>query len=204
MLDADPQTSPCAVYARSARDRVHRGCRERINEHLTELPRLYRNLEDVLQPGRHGGDGRTATRAAPLPRNAAALDLRGSGGIEGVLASWAADLCEREDWPLHRYGNVQAAVDGYAELLRLNLTVICDEHPAVREFAHELRRLVGRARWLLPDEQEPIRFAVCCSTPGCAGVLKVTPAAAGARCNRCSTQYGAEVLKLPLAERSAA
>jgi hypothetical protein len=198
-----PDAWPCEICCRPAAHRVHDGCRQQIRETLIELPTLYADLADALEPARRGAGGRTGSgRTAPIPCNLETLDLRARGGIEGVLATWSADLCEREGWQLPQYGTVDAAVDGYAGLLLQNLDVICDEHPAVREFAAELRQIAGQARRLITGEKPPRRIPVACP---CGTVLKVTLDTPGIRCGGCEVQYGhAEVLQLPMAERSAA
>lgn len=203
MLDTPtPASWPCAVCDRPSVPRVHDGCRERIRDNLDALPGLYRELAASLEPGRRGAEGRSATRSAPLPCNLDALDLRSRGGIEGVLASWNADLCEREGWAHRDYGNVETAVGHHAMQLSMNLSLICDEHPAVREFADEIRQITGQARRLTTGEKPPRRIGVQC---GCGTVLRVTLDTPGVRCSGCGEQYGhAEVLGLPLAERAAA
>lgn len=202
-LDADPQSWPCAVCLRPSQPRVHDGCRQHIRDNLLELPGLYRQLEDALHPSRRGSNGRAATRTAPLPCNLDALDLRARGGIEGILGSWARDLYERERWPdFPQYGTVGTAVDGYAQILLTNLTTICDEHPAVKEFANELRQIAGQAQRLITGERPPRRVTVTCP---CGDTMRVTLDTPGARCPGCSEQYGhAEVLQLPMAQRAAA
>lgn len=200
-LDDAPETQPCAVCDRPARERVHRGCRDRIDAHLRELPQLYRQLGPALVPGRRGGDGRTGTRTAPLPCNEAALDLIGRGGIEGVVGGWARDLCEREQWDIPQFGTIVATVDWACGILGLNLAMICDEHPAVREMADELKSVVGQARRIITGEKPPRRIGVACH---CGRTLKVTLDTPGTRCPDCGTQYGhSEALRLPLAERRA-
>lgn len=202
MLDDAPETEPCAVCDRAARERVHRGCRERIEADLRELPDLYRQLGPALIPGRRGGDGRSGTKAAPLPCSLDALDLLGRGGIEGVVGGWARDLCERERWDIPQFGTIAATVDWSCGVLILNLGMICDEHPAVREMAHELRQIAGQARRLITGEKPARRVPVTCT---CGHVLRITIDTAGVRCPGCSTQYGhSEALQLPLAERRAA
>jgi hypothetical protein len=193
----------CELCFRPAATRVHDGCKQKIRDNLTRLPSLYAALADALQPTRRGDGGRASSgRTAPIPCNLEALDLRARGGIEGVLATWAADLCEREQWQLPQYGTIEAAVNGYADLLLRNLTTICDEHPAVREFAAEIRQIVGQASRLTTGEKPPRRIPVQC---GCGTVLRITIDTPGARCPGCETQYGhAEVLQLPMAERTAA
>lgn len=200
MLDA-PQSYPCAVCDRPSVPRVHPGCQDRIRENLDALPGLYRQLAEALVPGRRGGDGRSATRSAPLPCSIEALDLRARGGIEGVLASWAADFYEREGWTLPQYGSVEAAVQGYSGILVINLRLLCDEHPAIRELADEVRQISGQARRIITGEAPPRKVPVACP---CGRVLRVTLDTPGERCG-CGQQYGHhELFRLPLAERRAA
>jgi hypothetical protein len=198
----DDDLAPCAVCDRPARERVHRGCREQMADALRELPGLYRQLGDALTPGRRGGDGRTGTRTAPLPCNLDSLDLRGRGGIEGVVGGWARDLCEREQWDVPDYQSVQAVVDWSCAILHANLGMICDEHEAVKEIADELRQISGQARRIVTGEKPPRRVPVQCT---CGWTLRITLDTAGVRCPACETSYGhSEALRLPLAERRAA
>ncbi|MFD5798638.1 hypothetical protein ACFWIO_34930 [Streptomyces diastatochromogenes] len=198
----DDETIPCAVCDKPARERVHRGCRERMAEALRQLPQLYRRLGDSLAPGRRGGDGRSGTRHAPLPCSVETLDLRSRGGIEGVVGGWARDLCEREQWDVPAYQSVIAIVDWACAILLTNLPMICDEHDAVKEIAQELAHITGQAQRIITGEKPPRRIGVQCS---CGHTLKVTLDTAGVKCPACSTQYGhSEALRLPLAERRAA
>lgn len=197
-----PASWPCAVCDRPSVPRVHDGCRDRIRDNLDALPQLYRDLAEVLAPGRRGGDGRTGTRSAPMPCSLDVLDLRSRGGLEGVLAGWAADLCEREQWTFPQYGTVEAAVEAYAGILLINLPMICDEHPAVRELAEEIRSVANQARRLVTGERPPRRIGVQCA---CGHVLRITLDVPGARCPSCNVQYGhTELMSLPLAERRVA
>lgn len=198
-----PQSWPCAVCHRPSRPRVHDGCRDRIAGYLLELPSLYRQLADVLQPGRRGNTVRSGTRAAPLPCNLDALDLRARGGIEGVLGSWERDVVDILGWAPSPYrGTVEQAVMDSATFLHLQLPWICEEHPAVKEFASELRQTVAQAERLITGESPPRRITVACP---CGGLLRVTLDTPGAKCGGCETQYGhAEVLRLPMAVRAAA
>ncbi|MCD9194237.1 DUF7341 domain-containing protein [Streptomyces albireticuli] len=200
---AAPAPWPCAICDRLARARVHDGCRAKVDEHLAELPGLYRELSEALEPGRCGGGGRPGSRTAPLPVNLAALDLRARGGIEGVLTSWERDAREILGWaPVPFRGSIEQQVDGAARFLRVNLAWICEEHPAVREFADEIRQIAGHARALVTGETPERRVTVACP---CGGTLRVTLSTPGARCGGCGQQYGhTEALRLPVAERRAA
>jgi hypothetical protein len=198
----DDDLAPCAVCDHPARERVHRGCQQQMADALRELPSLYRQLADALTPGRRGGDGRTGTRTAPLPCNLDSLDLRGRGGIEGVVGGWARDLCEREQWDVPDYQSVQAVVDWSCTILGLNLTLLCDEHSAIKEIAGELRQISGQARRIVTGEKPPRRVPVICP---CGWTLRVTLDTSGVKCPGCETQYGhGDIFRLPLAERRAA
>ncbi|MEU3528867.1 hypothetical protein AB0E62_34300 [Streptomyces sp. NPDC038707] len=203
IYDVAPETVPCAVCDRAARERVHRGCRDRMADDLRDLPQLYRQLAVALLPGRRGdGPAVSSTPGSSMPSNEDALDLRSRGGIEGVVGGWARDLCDRENWDVPAYQSVQAIVDWACTVLLTNLGVICDEHPAVKEIAQELGKVTAQARGLVTGEKQPRKIGVCCP---CGRTLKITIDTAGVRCPSCSAQYGhSEALRLPLAERRAA
>lgn len=202
MIDT-PQYWPCAICLRPSVPRVHPGCRDRVQENLEVLPGLYRALERALAPARPGDSGgRPGSGSAPIPVSLEVLDLRARGGIEGVVGGWARDLCERERWPIPPLGSVEAIVVWGTSLLHRNLPMICDEHPAVKEIADELRQITGQAERLVTGERPPRRIPVACP---CGTTLRVTLDTAGARCPGCETQYGhSEVLQLPMAERRVA
>jgi hypothetical protein len=201
--DDATETTPCAVCDKPARERVHRGCRQHMAEALKELPRLYRQLAGALIPGRRGdGPAVSGSPGSSMPPNEDALDLRSRGGIEAVVGGWARDLCDRERWDIPACQSVQAIVDWSCGLLLANLSVICDEHPAVKEIAHELAKTAGQARRIITGEKLPRKIGVVCS---CGRTLRVTLDTAGVRCPTCETSYGhSEALRLPLAERRAA
>lgn len=200
---AAPNPWPCAICSRPARGRVHDGCRRRLDDDLAALPALYRQLADVLEPGRAGGDGRTSSRTAPLPVRLDALDLRARGGIEGILTTWEADIRDLLAWaPTPFRGSVEQQVDGASVFLRTNLDWICDQHPAINEFAAEIRQTAGHARTLITGEKPERRITVACP---CGGTLRVTVSTPGVQCPACRQQYGhTEALRLPIAERRAA
>ncbi|MFG3660267.1 hypothetical protein [Streptomyces sp. NPDC047706] len=203
MIDDAPESRPCAVCDKPARERVHRGCRQHMADALRELPALYRELAATLVPGRRGGDGRTGTRTAPIPCNLDSLDLRGRGGIEGVVGGWARDLCEREQWDIPAYQSVAAIVDWACGVLLANLPWICDKHDAVKEIAQELAQITGQARRIVTGEKPPIRIPVACD--GCGHILRVSLDMDGIRCPRCQQQYDhAGMLNLTPTRKAAA
>jgi hypothetical protein len=80
--------------------------------------------------------------------------------------------------------------------------MICDEHPAVREMADELRSIAGQARRIITGEKPPIRIPVACD---CGNILAVTLDMDGIRCTRCQEQYDHQaMLNLTPTRRAAA
>jgi len=198
-----PQSWPCPLCLKPSRDTVHASCRQHVYEDLADLPKLYRQLADALEPSRRGDQARGGTRTAPLPCSLDALDLRARGGIQGVLTSWEDDVRDTLDWELRPFrGSIEQDVDGSAQFLQVQLAWICDSHPAAKELADEIRQIAGQARRLITGEKPPRRIGVTCP---CGTVLRVTLDTPGVRCGGCEAQYGhAEVLRLPMAERAAA
>lgn len=195
--------SACAICRNPSTARVHEGCEERLDEGLAALPQLYRQLAEHLAPSRRGDNGRTGSRTAPLPVNERVLDLRARGGIEGVVTTWERDARETLGWePAPFRGDVQQTVDGAVSFLRLQVSWFCDAHPAVFELAQDIRRLKAECDAIIGGDRPPRRIPVKCP---CGTVLRITLDTPGARCPGCEAQYGhAEVLRLPMAERSAA
>ncbi|MGW6703579.1 hypothetical protein ACWGDE_01615 [Streptomyces sp. NPDC054956] len=193
----------CEICRNPSAVRVHEGCQARLNEGLAALPTLYRELEQHLAPGRRGDSGRSGSRTAPLPVNEAVLDLRARGGIEGVVTTWEQVAREDLGWdPPPFRGNVQQTVDGAVAFLRAQVPWFCDAHEAVFELADDVRRLKAECDAIVGGERPARRIPVACP---CGTVLKVTLDTPGVRCGGCEVQYGhAEVLQLPMAERSAA
>lgn len=195
-------SQPCAICHKPSRTRVHPGCQAHIAENIDALPSLYAALAEYLAPGRRGGDGRSGTRTAPLPCSLEVLDLRGRGGIEGILTSWEASTRELLGWAPAEPRNVGQAVECAAEFLRLNLTWICDNHPAIDDMAREASALRRQCERQITGEKPERRIAVACH---CGGTLHVTLSTPGTRCVGCGQQYGhAEALQLPLARRAVA
>lgn len=136
-----------------------------------------------LASGPTGTPGRVrvaGTRTAPLPVSLALLDLVGPGSPhvtdthhdqEGDLPpdvwmlQWATDWAEQLD-----HYRPPRTVSALVTWLRNRLNWACDDHPAVDEFAAELRAQVGRLRAL-------------------AGILRARPELCeGVACQHCDTR----------------
>ncbi|WP_458089471.1 hypothetical protein [Streptomyces malaysiensis] len=179
-------------------------CQRRTDENLQALPGdtgLYATLQDALQPGRAGDDGRVSgSRTAPLPLRLEPLSLSARGGVVTVLQTWLADWHEVLGWRHPRWeGGLQQQLDQVVKALRVNLEWAASSHPAFAEFSTEVASLTRACRAQATGERPERRITVACP---CGGTLRITISTPGARCPGCGSQYGrADVLELPLAER---
>ncbi|MFB7647164.1 hypothetical protein ACFC0S_16930 [Streptomyces sp. NPDC056084] len=202
-MNDTPASWPCEICRRPSVPRVHAGCQERLDDNLAQLPHRYRALAEALAPARRGSDGRTGSRTAPLPVNERVLDLRARGGIEGVVTSWERDARDLLGWsPPPFRGSIEQTIDGAVAFLLANTGWFCDQHPAIYEFAQDIRRLRSECDAILGGEPRPRRIPVTCP---CGTVLRVTLDTPGRQCGGCGIQYGhSDLFELPLAERNAA
>jgi hypothetical protein len=209
----DDATAPtCTVchrglYADEATRQACRPCTDRTDLALRALAGpegLYARLSGFLAPGSgNGGPTVSGSRTAPIPARLEVLNLQARGGVVTILQTWIIDWYENLAYRHPRWdGNLQQQCDQAVHRLRVLLPWAAEQHPAYAEFSHEIAQIKRQCEAQITGERAPRRVPVTCP---CGTVLKVTLDTPGARCPACGTQYGhAEVLGLPLAERSAA
>lgn len=151
-----------------------------------QISSAYELLPELLEPGAHGGDGRSKNPEAPLPLALEPLDLTarwtspqgpirlarlaanagdqiGSLPVRETLGGWVRDWLERRDVGESGPGS---AVWSMCEWLTVRTEWACEDHPAVDEYCDEvvslrglLHTLVGREQ---PDERpKPIPGVPC-------------------------------------------
>ncbi|MGW3427524.1 hypothetical protein ACWDHW_06145 [Streptomyces melanosporofaciens] len=185
------------------------GCARSTVERLARMGSLYAALAAYLAPVRragHGGRGRRAE--APLPVSERVLNLRGPGGIVGVLEDWRsalhADLGWSEPVP---HGTVQERVTEAAARLTDNVLYVASSWPLAGEFAAEIRTLERDALSVVsPAEKKTRRLGRCptLQTDGtrCGAVLRIAEGEKSARCPWCREEYPSDTwYSLVLTER---
>ncbi|MEW1895947.1 hypothetical protein [Streptomyces albidoflavus] len=180
-----------------------RRCTLRISDDLAALPGLYVQLGGALMPGSGaGGPAVSGSRTAPLPLRLAPLSLAAKGGVVTVLQTWLVDVHELLQYPHPRWeGDLVGQCHQVVARLQLLLPWIAENHPAVDDFAHEVRRTRAECEQVITGERPVRTVAVACP---CGAVLRITLDTLGRRCV-CGEQYGqAELRDLPLAERRVA
>ena len=157
--------SECVVCQRRRPERpqVCDGCRDRTRAHLRDVVELYALLPAHLERPAGGGEKVSGSREAPVPVQLDVLDLslplRGRAAVHDpdhdqaghtpvvwILDSWARDwqatLCPDHQLP----ATTVATLAGW---LGDRLDLACDQHPAIDEFADEIRRTVAALRGVL-------------------------------------------------------
>jgi len=204
------------------RAQVCGGCRLWLDRTLVEIVELYALLPANLLPGQAHGQRVSGSREAPLPLRVDPLDLMmpartstvheppctctefrrpecrhgyphldqvGSQGVATVLDSWA------QDWQTSiRCGDYLPAptVVELSRWLRLWLTEACDTHPAVDEFAAEMRRLRGGLAAVVGVKSDRVYVGPCPITDDkgtCGAALTADPYLDIIRCPRCDTMW---------------
>jgi hypothetical protein len=174
--------------------------------------RMMRQLSDILEyqalagdnllPGQ-GGDGRSTERTLGI--NIAALDTSAAFDAIAVLESW--ERIWREDYGLTPYGPAsaereptpRATLVGIVTFLQSWLGKTCTEHPAVDEFAHELRG-VHRASQQAAGQTRRAAWRVTCPSDTedgeCGQQLRVSGEDFGGQvtCRSCRTTWPVERL----------
>lgn len=118
-------------------------CRTRLVDDLVGIPAAYLALAIHIMPGRLGGERFTNEYESRPPLNTAALSLLGPGSDTPLarLDSWA------QDWSIML--SVRLPTPTMPETCRWLLTHLqwaCNLHPAVDEFASDLRDIAGALR----------------------------------------------------------
>lgn len=173
------------------------GCAHRIACDLHDIPDLYARISLLPSTGA-AGPRVTGSREAPLPLRVDALDLTmparagsvhdlhgdqtGHIAVASILDSWV------DDWRGQRgkgEGRPEPYVAVLAGWLGVRLAEACADHPAVDEFAADMRRLVRSIRAVIGDAPvRPERLTAPC--PGC-DLLALVRVDDSVRCRACPT-----------------
>lgn len=171
----------------------HKHCAERLRTNLCEIPELYALLGDVLAPGTTGERARVSgTRTAPLPVRLEPLSLRAQGGIITILATWEADWREMRGLTEAERGIGERDLSGIVLWLRAHLPWAIEHHPAVQEFADEVRDVVQQCRaaaGLLPKQMRIGNCPALVEDEQCGTALHAEPTAEEIRCRKCRTRW---------------
>lgn len=141
-------------------------CKTRTSDQLSGLLEGYALTEGELTPG--SGSGRGSER--PIGVRVSALSMLAGHDLLGVLGSWERDWRETFGFappPTRQRGErtqkVTASLAEIVGFLQTHLDTACRTHPAIDEFARELR-LLSREMSVAARLSHPSRLTFPCPT----------------------------------------
>ncbi|MFI0900583.1 hypothetical protein [Streptomyces sp. NPDC020983] len=170
-------------------------CTNRLRDRLQRLPQLHTALAAWLPPGsRRPEFGRASSAEAPLPLRETVLDLRGPGGIVGVLEDWQAAVhADRGFTGPIRAGGIPARIRRAAHGLQAHLTWVSIQWELATDLARELAALEGRCLTVInpADRSTPIGQCPTQDTDGsiCGATIRVPAGTTDVYCHRCGTRF---------------
>lgn len=169
-----------------------------VVERLDRMPLLYTALAAFLHPGgRRPELGRSTRVHAPLPIVEPVLNLRGPGGIVGILEDWRSAMQADRGWgqPAVR-GDTEQRIRRAARGLSMNLDWIAASWPMAGPFAEELRDLERSVLSIVSPPESSLRLGNCPAVfeDGviCGAVLRVPHGTVKVECRWCNTVYPPE------------
>ncbi|MEU0809539.1 hypothetical protein [Streptomyces sp. NPDC005970] len=174
------------------------GCTRATGERLDRMPKLYTALAAFLQPsGRRPELGRAHGTEAPLPVAEPVLNLRGPGGIVGVLEDWRSAMHADLGWSEPKsQGSIGERIATAAAGLRTNTLWIVSSWPMAGAFAEELRDLERSALSVVSPPEKTLRLGNCIELMAdgsqCGAVLRVAHGVTEVRCAWCGAVWPPE------------
>lgn len=174
------------------------GCTKATVVRIEALPVLHRGLAPLLAPAGGSAQGRRSKGGpAPLPVNEAILDLRGPGGIVGVVEGWLAAICqERGSGERVVEGGIESRLQSAVKGLIGHMPWVAVSWPVAGEFAGEIRELVRSITSIISPSSSAAhgtRIGYCPAVfeDGviCGAVLRLAPGEQVVTCRYCETSY---------------
>ncbi|CAM5536214.1 hypothetical protein [Streptomyces canus] len=174
------------------------GCTLGTARRLDRAPRLYEALAAFLHPGgRRPELGRSRPTEAPLPIAEPVFNLRGPGGIVGILEDWRSAMQSDRGWGEPAItGPIERRIGVAARALSMNLDWIAASWPMAGAFAEEIRGLERDVASIVNPPTPSLRLGNCPAVYEdgvvCGAVLRVPEGTAKVECRWCNTVYPPE------------
>lgn len=174
------------------------GCTLGTARRLASMPRMYEALAAFLHPGGQRPELiRSRPVEAPLPIAEPAFNLRGPGGIVGVLEDWRSAMQHDRGWGEPAIeGDTPRRVFLAARGLSHNIEWIAASWPMAGAFAEEIRDLARDVTTIVDPPSPSLRLGNCPAVfedgVVCGAVLRVPQGTAKVECRWCNTVYPPE------------
>lgn len=190
----------CTLCGRPPAETTHGACLTALDGHLQRIPVLYAALHTVLEPGSSAGARVSGTRTPPAPLRVEPLSLLCRGGIVSILGTWETDWRQRRGLSTNParadreqlLAGDQVLAD-IVRFLRAHLAWATAEHPAVDEFAGEVRQITAACRAALGMITDARRIGQCPAVLDngrtCGRVLYADPYSDEIWCDRCGNHW---------------
>ena len=143
-------------------------CMRRIAGDLDTITDTYASTDEPPWPG-GGGDGRG--QSSPLPGGTEYQSWRRA--VPEVLGTWVRDWCEAGTLEARGFaGPIRKDLVGIIGWLRAHLSLAATTHPAVDEFAKEVRKLARKGQ-KITGEVRPRGQRMQCPTEDCGHTMRV-------------------------------
>lgn len=199
-----------------SRPPVCEGCRSALASMLREIPTLYARLDP--RPGQSNTERVSGSRVPPVPLNIDVADLTDAARPASIGVKHAGHWASRggdpdqighlsvatildhwvRDWINHNWcpGDHLPAptVSTLAAWLEVRLDDACDNHPAIDEFAADIRRIHGTIKRMVGELKaigERIGHCPAILRDGtrCNTTLRADPYVSQVACPRCRTSW---------------
>ena len=176
------------------------GCALGTAQRLDRMPRLYEALAAFLHPGgRRPELGRSQPVEAPLPIAEPAFNLRGPGGIVGILEDWRSAMQADRGWgqPVIE-GSTERRIVVAARALSINLDWIVTSWPMAGAFAEEIRDVERDVASIVnprDPKDRPRRLGYCPTLLDevlCGAVVALLPGRTSVSCSWCGAEWPPE------------
>ncbi|MFJ9027589.1 hypothetical protein ACIRQP_03535 [Streptomyces sp. NPDC102274] len=176
------------------------GCTKATRVRLELLPALYEGLAPFLTPAAAGSQPRGSKPAhAPLPVAVDILDLRGPGGMVGVVENWVGVIHQARAYsgPVRHSGlSIEARLkSAVAELLN-HLPWVAVSWPDAGVFAADIRELTRSVSSIVDPQglvDRGTRMGACVAQidggAACGAVLRLFRGEKAVTCRWCGTVY---------------
>lgn len=177
-----PALSPSREPRYVERANVCESCRPFLANLLAEIPGLVAQTTDKIHPERVSGEKVSGSRELPAPVNLAALGVTQPPYVRGPRADGVLDVGDAiedqigipqpavildqwvTDWiDLRAHGEhpPNPDIDAIVTWLWNRLEWACDEHPAIEEFAQELKTMIRKLRGIVQEVERGTFFGLC-------------------------------------------